>query len=83
MLIEQSPLSSNDKFNASSYVSVTKTLDFELLKIQNLIDSASSITEFNSNISNIHNVLKSKINTVSRLQIDSYRQVDEILSRAN
>lgn len=83
VLIEQSPLSSNDKFNASSYVSVTKTLDFELLKIQNLIDSASSITEFNSNISNIHNVLKSKINTVSRLQIDSYRQVDEILSRAN
>lgn len=82
-LIEKSSLSSNDKFNASSYVSVTKTLDFELLKIQNLIDNASSITEFNSNISNIHNVLKSKINSVSRLQIDSYRQVDEILSKDN
>jgi len=82
-LIENSSLSSNDKFNASSYVTVTKTLEFELLKIQNLIDCAKSITEFNSNISDIHNILKSKIDSVSRLQIDSYRQVDEILSRDN
>ena len=81
-LIDNSSLSSNEKFNASSYVSVTKTLEFELLKIQNLIDSAKSIIELKSNVSNIHSILKDKIDTVSNLQIDSYRQVDKILEGA-
>lgn len=80
-LIENSALSLDDKFNASSLISVTKTLDFELLKIQNLIDEAKSLTELKDNLSIIHNVLKDKIDKVANMQIDSYRQVDKIMMK--
>lgn len=78
--IENSSLSANDKFNASSFVTVTKTLDFELLALQNQIDDAKSIEELKNNISLICKVLKDKIDKVSNLQIDSYRQVDKIMT---
>lgn len=79
-LIENSTLSSDDKFNASSLICVTKTLDFELLKMQNMIDEAKSLTELEDNLLKIRNVLKDKIDKVSNLQIDSYCQVDKIMT---
>lgn len=80
--IENSTLSSNEKFNASSFVSVTKTLDFELLKMQNLIDEARSVTELKRNVSQIRIIIKDKIDTVTKSQIDCYRQVDKIMTGA-
>lgn len=78
-LIESSKLSVNDKFNASSCVTVTKTLSFELLRILNLIDESRSIVELEEKISQIRKMLKSEINDVTNLQIGAYRQVEKIM----
>ena len=74
-------LSSNEKFNASSLIAVTKTIDFELLKIHNQIDAAESIAELNECLMNIKTFLNDKLDNVCNLQIDAYLQIEKILSK--
>lgn len=81
MYLDNSNLSSNDKFNASSFIVVTKTIDFELLKIHNQIDNATSIVELNDCLNNIKVYLNDKLDNISNLQVKAYLQFEKIFSK--
>lgn len=81
--IDNCELSDTDKFNATSIISVTKTLDFELLKTLNLIENADSIFHLKDNIADICNLLTEKIAMVSEQQIESYKQVISIIQESH
>ncbi len=81
LYLDNLDLSSNEKFNASSLIAVTKTIDFELLKIHNQIDAAASIAELNELLMNIKTFLNDKLDNVCNLQIDAYLQIEKILSK--
>ena len=81
LYLDNIDLSSNDKFNASSLIVVTKTIDFELLKIHNQIDNATSIVELNECLINIKAYMNDKLDSRFNQQVEAYQQFEKILCK--